>query len=209
MGTESPSGLESQSHLNSSSSILIKASNLLESNHNRKKGKMGQYIDAALTKLDRRMYAFPGREHDLLFEARYHHVAGTTPATKNRCTFCDPSRRIIDRATRAEPVVHYGLVGSGDRVIRSGEWRDMMSSGPHEVLCFEMEAAGLVNNFPSIAICGIADYADTHKNKRWQPYAALTAAAYAKDLLTMIPSQTVEQIEVVECMLPSFPLRRT
>ena len=51
------------------------------------------------------------------------------------------------------------------------------------VLCFEMEAAGLMDSFPCLVIRGICDYADSHKNTRSQPYAAGTAAAYAKDLL--------------------------
>ena len=34
---------------------------------------------------------------------------------------------------------------------------------------------------------GICDYADSHKNKRWQGYAAATAATYAKELLSVIP----------------------
>jgi hypothetical protein len=29
----------------------------------------------------------------------------------------------------------------------------------------EMEAAGIVNDFPYIAICGSCDYADSQKNK--------------------------------------------
>ncbi|KAK2051125.1 hypothetical protein LY76DRAFT_529154 [Colletotrichum caudatum] len=45
-----------------------------------------------------------------------------------------------------------------------------------------------MKNFPSIVICGICDYADAHKNNEWQPYAAATAAAYAKELLLIIPS---------------------
>jgi nucleoside phosphorylase len=49
-----------------------------------------------------------------------------------------------------------------------------------------MEAAGLMNNFPCAVIRGICDYADSHKNKLWQPYAAATAAAYAKYLLSQI-----------------------
>ena len=36
-------------------------------------------------------------------------------------------------------------------------------------------------------IRGICDYADSHKNKKWQPYAAATAAAYAKELLSVTP----------------------
>lgn len=54
------------------------------------------------------------------------------------------------------------------------------------VLCFEMEAAGLMDNFPCLVIRGICDYADSHKNKDWQGYAAATAAGYTKDLLSVI-----------------------
>jgi hypothetical protein len=49
-----------------------------------------------------------------------------------------------------------------------------------------MEAAGLTNEFPCIVIRGICDYADTHKNDVWQKYAAITAAAFAKELLSVV-----------------------
>ena len=62
------------------------------------------------------------------------------------------------------------------------------------VLCVEMEAAGLMDDFPCLVIRGICDYADSHKNKRWQPYAAATAAAYAKELLSTIPAHVVEVV---------------
>jgi len=55
------------------------------------------------------------------------------------------------------------------------------------VLCFEMEAAGVMDRFPCVVIRGICDYSDTHKNDIWQGYAAATAAAYAKELLGVIP----------------------
>ena len=42
-----------------------------------------------------------------------------------------------------------------------------------DVLCFEMEAAGLMNHFPCLVIRGICDYSDSHKNKEWQGYAAM------------------------------------
>ncbi|KAH8896918.1 hypothetical protein GQ53DRAFT_713740 [Thozetella sp. PMI_491] len=60
------------------------------------------------------------------------------------------------------------------------------------VLCFEMEAAGMMNQFRCLVIRGICDYSDTHKNKDWQGYAAMTAAAYAKDLLSLIAPNQVE-----------------
>ncbi len=57
-----------------------------------------------------------------------------------------------------------------------------------------MEAAGLMDNFPCLVVRGICDYADTHKNKQWQPYAAATAAAYAKELLNTVPKNLVVDI---------------
>ncbi|KAF7511864.1 hypothetical protein GJ744_003097 [Endocarpon pusillum] len=61
-----------------------------------------------------------------------------------------------------------------------------------DVLCFEMEAAGLMNHFPCLVIRGICDYSDSHKNKEWQGYAAMAAAAYAKDLLYQITPNKIE-----------------
>jgi hypothetical protein len=49
-----------------------------------------------------------------------------------------------------------------------------------------MEAAGLMDQFLCLVIRGVCDYADSHKNKQWQGYAALTASAYAKELLGVI-----------------------
>jgi hypothetical protein len=56
------------------------------------------------------------------------------------------------------------------------------------VICVEMEAAGVIDSFPGLVIRGICDYADSHKNDRWQPYAPAVAAAYAKELLLYIPA---------------------
>ena|SRR5256885_15501310 len=61
-------------------------------------------------------------------------------------------------------------------------------------MCVEMEAAGLMDSFPCLVIRGICDYADSHKNKKWQPYAAATAAAYMKEILSVIPAQEVTKI---------------
>ncbi|KAL7920230.1 hypothetical protein ACQKWADRAFT_322406 [Trichoderma austrokoningii] len=83
--------------------------------------------------------------------------------------------------------IHYGLIASGNQVIKSGRLRDQISSRYGGVLCVEMEAAGLMNELPCVVIRGICDYADAHKNKRWQEYAAAVAAAYAKELITALP----------------------
>jgi nucleoside phosphorylase len=46
-----------------------------------------------------------------------------------------------------------------------------------------MESAGVWDNFPCVVIKGVCDYADSHKNKKWQGYAAATAAACMKAFL--------------------------
>jgi nucleoside phosphorylase len=74
--------------------------------------------------------------------------------------------------------------------MKDGITGDRLKSELGGVLCFEIEAAGLMNNFRAW-IRGICDYADSHKNKGWQPYAAATAATCAKELLSVIPERHV------------------
>ena len=95
-------------------------------------------------------------------------------------------------------MVHYGTIASGNQVMRSAAERDRVSVELDGVLCFEMEAAGLMNSFPCLVVRGICDYADSHKNKRWQAYAAATAAAYAKEVLSAIPPVEVAKSRTAE-----------
>jgi nucleoside phosphorylase len=95
-------------------------------------------------------------------------------------------------------LVHHGTIASGNQVIKDAAVRDKLSAELGGVLCFEMEAAGLMNSFPCLVIRGICDYADSHKNKRWQPYAAATAAAYAKEMLSAIPPAEVAASRTAE-----------
>jgi nucleoside phosphorylase len=90
-----------------------------------------------------------------------------------------------------DPAIHYGLIASANQLMKDAQIRDQLAA-EKGVLCFEMEAAGLVNHFPCLVIRGICDYADSHKNKEWQGYAAMVAAAYAKELLQQIPPSKVE-----------------
>ncbi|KAJ0163499.1 putative ankyrin repeat protein [Colletotrichum tanaceti] len=124
-------------------------------------------------------WTYPGVKKDRLFEADYEHHGDS-------CINCDSSR-LVKRLARPNegPIVHYGTIASGDQVMKHGTTRDLIAKDLG-VLCFEMEAAGLMDGFPSLVIRGICDYADSHKAKEWQPYAAATAAAYAKELLSLI-----------------------
>lgn len=84
--------------------------------------------------------------------------------------------------TVQQPIVHYGLIASGSTVMKSGEHRDEIAA-KEKVIAFEMEGAGVWDNFPCVVIKGVCDYADSHKNKKWQDYAAATAAACMKAFL--------------------------
>jgi nucleoside phosphorylase len=130
-------------------------------------------------------YSYPGMEHDQLFEATYNHKDGNT------CRQCDHSK-VVDRHLRKSvaPRIHYGTIGSSNVVIKDGNTREQLKE-ELGILCVEMEAAGLMDEFSCLVIRGICDYADSHKNKRWQPYAAATAAAYAKEILSIIPAQKI------------------
>lgn len=56
----------------------------------------------------------------------------------------------------------------------------------------EIEAAGLMNNFLYLVIRGICNYTNSHKNKEWQGYTAVAAAAYAKELILVVPNNQVK-----------------
>jgi len=124
---------------------------------------------------------------DQLFEADYDHVAG-----EGTCDKCRTDRQVA-RPMREEdcPKVHYGLIASANQVMKDGKIRERLGQELN-ILCFEMEAVGLMDNFPCLVIRGICDYADSHKNKQWQGYAAATAAAYAKELLYTIAGSQIE-----------------
>jgi nucleoside phosphorylase len=136
-----------------------------------------------------RAFVHQGFNNDCLYEASYNHAGGET------CDRC-ATEKAINRSPRTttEPQVHYGNIASSNVVVKNGEFRDRIARDLG-VICFEMEAAGLMDTFPCLVIRGICDYADSHKNKRWQPYAAATAAAYAKELIGVLKKQEVDKLK--------------
>jgi nucleoside phosphorylase len=140
--------------------------------------------------LDERLKNYPDYHRpllpDRLFNSTYNH-----PSPVAGCDECDHSeleKRSQRKSDDAE--IHYGAIASGNYVMKSGIMRDIVA-GDLDVICFEMESAGLMDILPCIPIRGICDYADTHKSKEWQKFAAVTAAAYARELLEMLPSDEV------------------
>ncbi|KAL4759686.1 uncharacterized protein BDW70DRAFT_161387 [Aspergillus foveolatus] len=90
--------------------------------------------------------------------------------------------------------VHIGTVASADTVMKSSEHRDRLVKS-EGVIGFEMEGAGVWDNISCIIIKGVCDYADSHKNKAWQSYAAATGAAAAKAFLEYWESTAREEVD--------------
>lgn len=134
-------------------------------------------------------YARPTTASDQLFDADYEHFEACDGGKAATCDNCNSSRRLARPTRRNEhPVIHYGKIASGNQVIKHGVTRDRVA-GDLGALCFDMEAAGLADaGFRCLVVRGISDYADSHKNSRWQEYAAAAAAAYAKELLSVVPA---------------------
>ncbi|KAL2801754.1 TPR-like protein [Aspergillus granulosus] len=170
--------------LNKPPPILLKVIAQMESDHILGKGLLGNLLKAEVQK------QFPRPSKDHLFQSTYNHI-GDGP----NCSACDQSQ-LVNRPTRVaeEPYIHYGLIASGNQVIKDPKLRDLIAKD-EGILCFEMEAAGLMDEIPSLVIRGVCDYCDSHKDKEWQAYAAFVAAAYAKAVLMQIPQEQSAELK--------------
>ncbi|KAF4345639.1 hypothetical protein FBEOM_404 [Fusarium beomiforme] len=199
--------------LNNPPASLLTALTKLETEHEMKGSRIQEYLDELKQKWPKLApkYLRSDSLQDVLFNANYGHVAespdgsaipgrGDEEEEEESCRFCDKTQ-IVRRKPR-DMRVHYGLIASGNQVIKDATFRDRLNKclGGH-VLCVEMEAAGIVYYFPCIVIRGICDYADSHKNKDWQEHAAAVAAAYAKELLQYIQPGDVDRERPVRDIL--------
>ncbi|KAF4446309.1 hypothetical protein F53441_10030 [Fusarium austroafricanum] len=145
--------------------------------------KITEYLD--VLRQDQDLHAdYPGSTEDRLFESSYLHTNGHMSCEQLGCNGKLVSRsRLANAEASTTPTIHVGLMASGDAVMKSGKDRDRIAAA-EGVIAFEMEGAGVWDSFPCIIIKGACDYADSHKSKLWQRYAAATAAACAKAFLS-------------------------
>ncbi|KAL5084168.1 hypothetical protein Trisim1_012244 [Trichoderma cf. simile WF8] len=156
--------------------------------------ELEEMINGILAKKRRlqKHYRRPDPSSDNLFQSEIVHP----PDGRNCAAVCleNPSN-LQSRHERTEdddnPTIHYGTIASADQLMNDAKLRDRLAV-KNSVLCFDTEAAGLMNHFPCLIIRGICDYSDSHKNAVWHGYAAMAAAAYAKDLLIRIPPKKIE-----------------
>ncbi len=183
--------VEFMGHMNAAPSFLLTALIRLS----RQQGRTGNGIAEVIPKVIagnrwlRKRCERPGE--DRLYEATYIH------ASDRPCSAGCSGSGLLSRTPRnplEEDVstVHFGTIASADKLMKDAKIRDTLGA-QYDVLCFEMEAAGLMNNFPCLVIRGISNYSDTHKNDIWIGYAAAAAAVYAKQLLQSIPPADIER----------------
>jgi nucleoside phosphorylase len=180
-----------------------------------------RYLAVLLEKADFEESRYPGPDRDKLFQAAYRYKHHQSKGHHTPCTDCNKGKdNICENALRSfcsvlgcdetwlvyhkrlvkatealespNPAINYGRIGSGDTVIRSGEDCDEIAR-IEEVIAFEMEGALIWDSFPYIIKKWISDYADSHKSKEWQAYAAATAASYMKSFLDEWTSNTQTQ----------------
>ncbi|KAL7971462.1 hypothetical protein HDV63DRAFT_393756 [Trichoderma sp. SZMC 28014] len=160
----------------------------------------------AMAPKHREKYTYPGTDNDKLFESSYRHmhrkqaICICSSCHGRKDPVCDEaldslcedlgcdeeylerSRTINEQDEAQGPAIYIGAVASGDTVMKSGEDRDRIAKR-EGVIAFEMEGAGAWGDLPCIVVKGICDYADCHKNKLFQTFAAATAASVSKAIL--------------------------
>ncbi|KAF4546475.1 Ankyrin repeat protein [Lasiodiplodia theobromae] len=206
-------GFQHSGFLNQPQPLLRAAVGDLEGRYLTDGNQIHENIQSILAKKKKmkRLFQRPELSTDRLYLSTFVH----TDSDKSCEEICngdegfevDHCERLVKRNERSEdedsPAVHYGLIASANTLMKNAEIRDSLAEA-HGVLCFEMEAAGLMNHFPCLVIRGICDYSDSHKNKDWQGYAAMTAAAYARDLLGRIPPTRIEAEKRLSEILSTF-----
>lgn len=157
--------------------------------------------ETAIRKRRRANYQCPGRSEDDLFPPDYTHMHHTgcdtcsseadsacDTASKASCVEvdCDKANRVVRQHPADDavytPEIFIGRIGSGNAVMKSGTDRDRIAT-QHGIIAFEMEGAGAWDEVPCVVVKGICDYADSHKNKKWQDFAAATAASVARAIV--------------------------
>ncbi|THW42121.1 hypothetical protein D6D22_05067 [Aureobasidium pullulans] len=187
--------------LNQPPAVLRSAVNSVVTLYEEDGHQIDERIQAVLGKRPRlrKKYGRPSPETDRLYEANNAHPINDQNDCGEQC-----GSGVVQRCKAEDrednPTIHYGTIASANQLMKDATTRDALAK-EQGILCFEMEAAGLMNHFPCLVVRGICDYSDSHKNKRWQGYAAMTAAAFAKDVLArMAPNEVGMEKRIVNVL---------
>ncbi|KAL3478490.1 hypothetical protein BJX99DRAFT_256387 [Aspergillus californicus] len=126
-------------------------------------------------------WKYPGINQDQLFSSCCH---DRDHDCREECSREPVSRKRLATDNEPKPRLHFGSLASGDTVMKSARHRDKLSSKT-QIIGFEMEGAGVCDSLSCLIIKGVCDYADYHKNKEWQDYAAAAATSCTRALLEL------------------------
>ena len=168
------------------------------------------YMEDILRRASFQGFGYPGTEEDRLYRADYRHKhQGASLEICNVCAHCRTQEdeiciasltascaelgceeeQLVDdpnhpRRTSepTKPWIHFGPFALGDNVMKSVKHRDYIVREVRAI-GFEMEGAGVWSVVPTIVVKAVCDYADSHKNKVWQGYAAIASATCVKAML--------------------------
>ena len=113
-------------------------------------------------------------EQSVILRTRLKKVADDAPNQANASN---------KSAIGPSPRLHFGVVASGDSVVKSATHRDKLAER-NEIIGFEMEGAGAWDSMPIVVIKSVVDYADSHKSYLWQKYGAICGAACMKAVMS-------------------------
>ena len=157
LGKTRPDGeIERTGSLNSPPEAVLTALSKLQTTQEMEELRMQKHLEQLSALMPR--YSFPSKLDDNLYRPDQRHKIGA------ECSSCG-SDGLVERGIRADesPVIHYGTIASGNQVMKDGVARDRISRELGGVLCFEMEAAALMNDFPCLIVRGISDYSDSQE----------------------------------------------
>ncbi|THW86566.1 hypothetical protein D6D15_07291 [Aureobasidium pullulans] len=181
--------LERKGSLNSPPLALRTALTKLQATHIKRGTTIPTIIEEAFER-------YPNMRSDFC-----HPGLGGTEIDRRTDTYHSRAGTPISNEARISPKIHYGTVASSNTLEKSARHRDAvlarLAKENIKPMCFEMEAAGLMNNFPCLVIRGTCDYGDEHKNDDWQNYAAITAAGFAKEFLRCVDVQEIQETQEI------------
>lgn len=142
----------------------------------------------------------PSFTPDRLFKASYNHVGGKT------CGKCESSGELKHKKREVPgPKVYVGATVLLKTAVKTADMRDkiveLLKKEDIDPMCFDTDNFGLPTGFPSLLIKGICDYSDDHRYGRWQKFAALSAAAFARELLGFVSVTDVERLPRIRELL--------
>lgn len=176
-GKEETDGFKGLGALNRPPDTLVRATGAMKRNKIRNRSLMHglvRHFDGGV--LDPEKWRYQGSEKDLL------HALDQGARRSKPCEQCTAQNNERD----PDPEVYYGTIASGNQAVKNRAVRYRLRD-EFGAICLEKEAFGLMNQFPCLVIRGIWSYADEDEDDSWQQYAALTAAAYAKELSLHLP----------------------